>query len=242
MSDSDHKRWSEDLAAYMLGALDPAETAELERHLEGCEHCRQEMRWLDPAVHTLPEAVERREPPRRLREGLMAEVRADARRAESEQARAEGSSRSVLPAWLRGGSRQRGLRLATGFAAAVLLVGAAAGYEIGKEGSGDDPPASTLFSRQDSGVVVKMVAEGEGGTLHISHLHQPRPGKVLEAWVLREGEVEAVPALFVPDRNGQAETRIADMDGVEEVMVTEEPRGGSEEPTSKPIVEMSVPQ
>ena len=242
MSGADHTRWSEDLAAYVLGALDPAERTELERHLEGCERCREEMRWLEPAVQTLPESVERQEPPRQLRESLMAEVREDARRAESERARAEGGSRSVLPTWLRGGSQQRGLRLAAGFAAVVLLVGAVVGYEIGKEGAGEDPPASTLISRQEGGVVVKMVAEGDGGTLHISHLHQPRPGKVLEAWVLREGEVEAVPALFVPDRRGQAETRIADMNGVEEVMVTEEPRGGSEEPTSKPIVAMSVPQ
>jgi anti-sigma-K factor RskA len=238
----DHNRRSEDIAAYALGALDPAEKAELERHLEGCERCREELRWLEPAVNVLPETVERQEPPRDLRESLMAEVRADARRAEAERARAKGSSRGLLPDWLRGGPGRAGPRLAAGFAAAVLLAGAVVGYGIGRDGSGGDPPASTLFSRQDSGVVVKMVAEGEGGTLHISHLHQPRPGKVLEAWVLREGEVEAVRALFVPDRHGQAETRIADMGGVEEVMVTEEPRGGSEAPTSEPIVAMSVPQ
>ena len=57
----------------------------------------------------------------------------------------------------------------------------------------------------------------------------------------REGKVEAVPALFVPDRNGQAETTIADMTGVEIVMVTEEPQGGSEAPTGEPIMSMAVP-
>lgn len=241
MSDSDHKRWSEDLAAYMLGALDPAETAELERHLEGCEHCRQEMRWLDPAVHTLPEAVERREPPRQLRESLMAEVRADARRAEAEQAKAGRSARGILPGWLRSGWRSGGMRLAAGFATVALVVAAVAGYEIGKDGSGDDPRATTVV-RQVDGITVAMVSEGESGTLRLANVRQLPPDKVLEAWVLRDGEVEAVPALLVPDRHGRAETRIADMSGVEEVMVTEEPRGGSEEPTSKPIVEMSVPQ
>ena len=44
----------------MLGALEPGEAAELERHAEDCERCRAEMRWLTPAVEALPESVERR--------------------------------------------------------------------------------------------------------------------------------------------------------------------------------------
>ena len=50
MTETNHERWSEDVAAYMLGALEPAEAAELERHAEGCERCRPEIRWLTPAV------------------------------------------------------------------------------------------------------------------------------------------------------------------------------------------------
>lgn len=226
MNAADHSRWSEDLAAYALGALDAREAAELERHLEGCEHCQEELRWLQPAVQALPEAVERQEPPPRLRETLMAEVRADA-------VPAPAPAKSTRRNWF--------FKPAMGFAVLALLVAGVVGYEVGRDDSGPSPGAKPLVSRQAGGVVVKMVPEGKGGTLHISHLHQPEPGKVLEAWVLREGEVEAVRALFVPDRHGRAETRIADMSGVEEVMVTEEPRGGSEEPTSKPIVAMSVP-
>ena len=41
------------------GALEPGEAAELERHVEGCERCREEIRWLTPAVNALPESVER---------------------------------------------------------------------------------------------------------------------------------------------------------------------------------------
>ena len=234
MSANDHSRWSDELAAYMLGALEPGEAAALERHLAECERCREEMRWLTPAVQSLPEAVERQEPPRQLRESLMAEVRADARRAQGEGA----ERRNWLPGWLRG----RGLRVATGFALVALVVAAVAGYEIGKDGSGEGGGASTLYSRQPGGISVKMVREGDGGTLKLAHVHQTARGKVLEAWVRREGEVEPVPALFVPDRAGHASTTIADMNGVDTVMVTEEPQGGSKEPTSPPIVTMSVPQ
>jgi anti-sigma-K factor RskA len=226
MNASDHTRWKEDLAAYMLGALGGDEAAEFERHLESCERCREEVRWLEPAIQTLPESVERQEPPPQLRAALMAEVREDVSEA---QARPSPARRRR---WL--------LKPVAGFAVVALLVAGVVGYEVGNGGS-DGSGASTL-ERQVGEINVKMVQEGESGTLQLSGVHQLPQDKVLEAWVEREGEVEAVPALFVPDRNGQAETRIADMNGVEVVMVTEEPQGGSETPTGEPIMTMAVPQ
>lgn len=220
MSANDHSRWSEELAAYVLGALEPAEVTAFERHLEGCERCRAELRWLAPAVQSLPEAVERREPPPRLRASLMAEMRADVRPVEKPRYR-----------W--------SWRPAVAFAAIVLVAAAVAGYEVGKGGGGDEG-GSTVVAHEH-GITARMVREGSGGELHLANVQLP-PKKVLEAWVRREGKVEAVPALFVPDREGRAETRIADMSGVDTVMVTAEPRGGSKEPTSPPIVTMSVPQ
>lgn len=224
MNAPDHNRWREDLAAYLLGALDADEATAMERHLEGCEQCREEMRWLEPALQALPEAVERQEPPRRLREGLMSEVRADAREAKAR--RAPRSRR-----WL--------LKPAAGFAVVALLVAGVVGYEVGSGGSDDGGGGSTL-ERQVGSIDVKMVQEGNSGTLQLANVEPVQPGKVLEAWVNREGKIEPVAALFVPDRNGRAETRIADMGGVKEVMVTEEPSGGSETPTAAPIVAVRV--
>ncbi len=223
MNGSEHTQWSEDLAAYMLGALEPGEAAGFERHLEGCERCQAELRWFEPAVQTLPESIERQKPPRSLRENLMAEVQADVRPAKRPR-----------PRW--------SWRPAVAFATMVLVVAAVAGYEIGKGGGGEEGGTSTVLSSRQHGIEVKMVREGSGGTLHLAGVHQLPPKKVLEAWVRREGKVEAVPALFVPDRKGQASTTIEDMSGVDTVMVTEEPQGGSEEPTGIPIVTMSVPQ
>lgn len=226
MTDIDHSRWSEDLAAYMLGALEPEEAAELERHLDGCERCREEMRWLQPAVHSLPESVGRQEPPKQLRQSLMAEVRADARPAEQ-------------PARAR--SRRWILKPAAGFAVVALLVAGVVGYEVGRDGGDEGGGASTIV-REINGMTVKMIQEGEGGKLELAGVPQPPEDKVFEAWVERDGEVEAVPALIVPDRNGHAETTIADMEGVEAVMITVEPRGGSETPTGETVMEMAVPQ
>jgi anti-sigma-K factor RskA len=234
MSSPDHNSWSEDLAAYMLGALEPGEAASLERHLAGCERCQAELRWLEPALHSLPETVERQEPPRRLRESLMAEVRADAG-AEARNA----SPRKA--AWWRSSSRSWLLKPAVGFAVVALLVAGVVGYEVGSDG-GDEGGGGSTIQRSINGIAVTMVQEGDGGTLKLAGLPQLPPDKVLEAWVERDGQVEAVPALLVPDRHGNAETRISDMSGVGTVMVTEEPRGGSETPTGEPIMSLAVPQ
>ncbi len=229
MSASDHGRWSDELAAYALGALERDEADAFERHLAGCERCREELRWLQPAVQTLPESVERTEPPPQLRESLMAAVRAEARQARE---RTEPAAPRRSRGWL--------LKPAAGLAVVALLVAGAVGYEVGKDGAGNG--GGTTVERQVGGIDVKMVQEGNSGTLQLAGVPQLPPDKVLEAWVEREGKVEAVPALFVPDRHGKAEARIADMSDVSTVMVTEEPRGGSDQPTGEPIVAMAVPQ
>jgi anti-sigma-K factor RskA len=233
MSENDHERWGDDLAVYVLGALEPDAAATFERHLEGCERCRAELRWLEPAVGALPEAVERVEPPPGLRARLMAEVEADARPA------APGLRRR-LSAWLRGsGSGPLALRPAIGLAALALFVAAVLGYAIGGD-SGDGGGESTIVAGQAPGVTATMVDEGDGGTLRLANVRQLPDGKVLEAWVQREGAVEPVRALFVPDHEGRASTQLPPMDGVEAVMVTAEPKGGSGEPTGEPLITIPV--
>jgi anti-sigma-K factor RskA len=241
MSENDHKRWSEDLAAHMLGALEPAQASDLERHLEGCERCREEMRWLQPALQSVSESVQRLEPPPELRARVLAEARAD---AAAPGAEAPGASqRRRGPAWLRGlGSGALGWRPAAALAAAALAVVAIAGYEIGSEGGdGGQPPVTTFSAGEAPGVVARVVNEGDGGSLHLANVRQIPDGKVLQAWVQRDGEVEPVEALFVPDHDGRASTEMPAMDGVEVVMVTAEPKGGSEEPTLPPLVTIRVP-
>src|SRR5205809_274272 len=77
MSENGHEHRRDELAAYLLGALEPGEAAELERHLAGCEVCRTELEWLRPAVQILPESVQRVEPPPQLRGRLMEQVRSE---------------------------------------------------------------------------------------------------------------------------------------------------------------------
>jgi anti-sigma-K factor RskA len=229
MSENGHERRRDELAAYLLGALEPGEAAELERHLAGCEECRTELEWLRPAVQLLPESVERVEAPPQLRGRLMEQVR-----SEAESAPAARSTRR----WGIGGWSLRPL---AGLAALVLVVAAVAAYAIGSGDSGG-ANTTTVVAGHSPGVVAEVVRDGGSGTLHLANLHQLPNSKVLQAWVERDGRVVSAKTLFVPNQDGTASATIDDMEGVKTVMVTAEPRGGSVQPTSAPIVSVSIPQ
>ena len=87
-----------------------------------------------------------------------------------------------------------------------------------------------------------MVREGDGGTLELADVRQLPDGKVLQAWVQRGHRIYSAHSLFAPARNGTATATITNMAGVNAVMVTAEPEGGSAQPTSAPIVTLAVPQ
>jgi anti-sigma-K factor RskA len=230
MSENGHDRRSDELAAYLLGALEPGEAAELERHLAGCKECRTELEWLRPAVQLLPESVERVEPPRELRGRLM------------EQVRSEAESAATAPQGARGrGIRSWSLRPVAGLAALALIVAAVAAYAISDGGSGGGG-VTTVVAGHSPGVTAEVVRDGESGTLHLANLHQLPRDEVLQAWVQRGERVVSAKTLFVPNPDGTASATIDDMDGVSTVMVTAEPRGGSVQPTSDPIVSVSMPQ
>jgi anti-sigma-K factor RskA len=234
MSDAERRESRRDeLAAYLLGALEPGEEAALERHLEECPDCRAELRWLRPAVQLLPESVPPVEPSPELRARLLAEVEADAARP----------APAAAPA-------RRGRRLFSGWRpvaglASLALIAAVAGYAIGgSSGSspGTSPKSTTVAAGVSPGVTVRLISTGESGTLHLANVDRLPPNRVLEAWVQRGSVVTPVHALFVPDREGRATTTIPDVHGADAVMVTAEPRGGSSAPTTPPMVTLEMPQ
>ena len=232
--DREHERWSGELPAYLLGALPPAMADECERHLEQCERCRVEARWLAPAVDQLPQSVAAVDPPPHLRERVMAEVRKD---IGVDGAKAPATRRRL--GRLGGSGLPIGLRPLAGLAAVAVLLLAVGGYAIGNWGSGGEK-TSTVVAGRPPGVTATVVRSNGGATLQLAGVHPLSHRRVLEAWVRREGRVEPVKALFVPDREGNARTTIDDMRDVEVVMVTAEPPGGSASPTSAPLVTVAI--
>lgn len=229
MSETDHDHWRDELGAHALGALEPGEAADLERHLAGCEECRAELGRLRPAVQLLPESVRRVEPPPELRVRLMEQVRSEA-----------GPSRAA-PGFKHMRGRREGLALRplAGLAAVALIVAGVAAYAIG--GGSGDGGTTTVIAGKAPDVTAKMVRDGDSGTLHLAHLRQLPRDEVLQAWVQRGERVVSAKTLFVPNPDGTATATIEGMDGVSAVMVTAEPRGGSVQPTSPPIISLAIP-
>jgi hypothetical protein len=243
MNANDHDSRLEEVAAYAIGGLDPDRVEGLEGHLADCERCQQELRWLSPAVRALPETVERQPSPPELKQRLMVEVRAEAaaeaRRARGEERRERAQSRAGIGEWLRG-LRIGGLtwKPLTGLALAILVIAGGIGYAVG---TGGGSGAHTIeIEAGPNGIEAKVVTEGGRGEVHLAGVKPLPEGRVLEAWVERDGSVEAVPALFAPDHAGRASTTIENMKDVSTVMVTREPAGGTKEPTTTPIVEVPL--
>jgi anti-sigma-K factor RskA len=229
----EHEHLRDDLAAYSLGALGDDEAKALEAHLAGCEPCREWLRWLRPAVDALAGSVEQHAPPESLRGRLMTAVEAEAAPppVESRPAR----RRLRLGGWP--------LRPATALAAAALIAGGiGAGYLL----RGDDDGGGSTFVEAEVPAELANTASAtlerrpESATLHVHEVPALAGGKVYEVWIQREGAVEPA-SLFVPQRDGTALAAIDDsLAGAEAVLVTREPRGGSPQPTSSPLLRVPL--
>ncbi|HXE99934.1 MAG TPA: anti-sigma factor [Solirubrobacterales bacterium] len=224
-----HESYRGDLAAYALGALEEPEAAELEGHLAECEACRIELRWLEPAVDLLPRSVEQLEPPAGLRKQLMATVRAEARDARPARIEASVPRRRAWGALI--------WRPATAVAAVGLLVaGGAVGYLVHQPSDSSSVVAARPSPSAPGNPVGTLDRSDGSAILTMSQLPALPAGDVYEVWVERDGMVEP-SSLFVPRRDRTAEAAVpAGLDDADAVLVTREPRGGSQQPTSPPLL------
>ena len=66
------------LAAFALGGLEPAETAEVRHHLASCSSCQRDLRELEEVNHALEAAPSpSADPPAYLKDEILARVRAE---------------------------------------------------------------------------------------------------------------------------------------------------------------------
>ena len=215
-----------DLAAYVLGALEPAEAADFRRHLDSCAVCRDEVAAFMQVVDALPMAAPQQRAPRELRRRIMRDVRAEPR------SRAPRAS-AFWPAWERLMSRPA---LATGFAVALSALAIVGGIELGSTGSG---PAKVIQAAV-TGVPgsARLRIAGGRAELIVSRLPAPPAGRIYEVWVKRGRQPPApTRALFSVTTSGAADVGVpGNLRGVNTIMVTQEPAGGSLVPTHPPVI------
>lgn len=228
-----HARYGDDVAPWLLGALDDDERQAFERHLAACGRCREEVAALRPAVEALPLAAPPVVPPTELRDRIMRVVDSEAEllQAAGEQAdRPPARKRARRWRSLFGGLRPA---LVGAFAALVIAIGVG-GYLIGNAGSGGGAhvvAAQVSFPTAQA----SLHTEGDQASLQLANMPSPPPGRVYQVWLMHDGaKPQPTRALFVV-RSGSVNIP-GGTKGADRVLVTAEPAGGSLQPTTQPVI------
>jgi anti-sigma factor RsiW len=243
---SERCQHADTVASYLLGALADGERREFEAHLTTCARCREDVAHLRVVADVLPLAVPPVAPPVQLRDRLMDTVRAEASVLHAAGPAADrprpARRRRLVPAFSR--------PLALAGALGALVLGGAVGFGIGNSTSGDH--TRTVVQVRTVRAVVDAAAAPRGtalivlrdgvATLRVTGLPAPPRGKVYEVWLLRRGAAAPSPtdALFSVSTRGSGRVALPSVSGVEAVLVTAEPDGGSNAPTSQPFINASL--
>lgn len=231
-----HETWNDSVGAYLLGALEDHERVGFEAHLAGCPECQREVEQLRVAADALPTAAEPVAPPPELKDRIMSVVRAEAELLQAAGARADAPA--AAPA---ASERRRWWSLrpmgAVAVATAALAIGVAVGAVVRDADNG--PRVRTLQAQVDhGGASARLEVKGSEAELVAEGLPHPGADRVYQVWLKRPGrDPEPTDALFTTGRDGSASVEVpGNLEGVEAVLVTREPEGGSETPSEAPFI------
>jgi anti-sigma factor RsiW len=205
-----------DAAAYALGALEPAEADAFERHLAECERCAEDLGRFAHVVDALAMSAPQYPVPSGLRRRVMRSVRG---------ARVTPVSR------IWSGRTAFATALAVGLAAAILAIGTLV--------PGGSSKVRVLDARvlDSTGSAQIRLADGRAELL-VRHFPAPAAGQIYEVWLKRAGRApEPTRALFGVSAQGAGNIDVpAALHGVQELLVTQEPAGGSLIPTHPAVI------
>jgi anti-sigma-K factor RskA len=216
---SDTRECGGDVAAYVLGALEPDEVSSLRAHLATCAHCRQEVASLQLLTGALAESAPRYPTPASLRRRVL-------RTARSEPKTSTAHPRPARPGWP---ARAAGALLA----AAIVVVGVAA-----LAGGGSNASRVIQASVHGTAGSAELRVSSGRGDLIVAGLPPPQAGRIYEVW-LQHGNAAPSPTatLFSVTSTGSADVGLPEsLHGVNRVLVTSEPAGGSRAPTRAPVI------
>jgi anti-sigma-K factor RskA len=258
---SEHDQYRELVEAYALGALDAQERADFEAHLAtGCAECAAalaEARYLTAQLaHLAPDA----EPSDMLRGRLLQTVRAEARST----ATATVSTKSTIPYWLWAGIAalllltaystwddrrlQREIQAVNDQAATESRQREHLQRELSAMTHENkiltDPASRKVMLMPHDTKMPQMEAMWHpqmGICLIGQKIPSPNSGRVLQLWLIpkKVGGKPMPVRTFMPDANGNiiamTEHPPDIMADVKALAITDEPAGGSPQPTSTPM-------
>lgn len=240
--------------AYALDAVNAADRARFERHLARCATCAAELRELREAAARLAGAVAVGPPERVIRQAV--ETAARTRQLGPGLRRARWPARSrraggpVSPRLVR--------RLAPALAGVLLAAAAtAAGVAVTAEqglaaAAQRDHQIAKVLNAPDAKMATAQVAAGGTATIVLSRRDRalvfttvglpPLPGnRCYQLWLIGPGG-ERSAGLLPPAHDKMTSPVIATgLTSGDRIGLSTEPAGGSEQPTSAPIVVLSLP-
>ena len=243
--------------AYAMDAVAGPDRARFERHLAGCESCRQEIRGLREATAALAAAASV-QPPAAFRDAAL---------------RAAAQTRQLPPAVVQApagwaAARDRGRRwwelrgwwsrLAVGMVGVLAAVAVAAGVvTYGMQDRLDqaqlhDHAVAAVLSAPDATMLSAPVSTGGTATVVMSHreralvftagdLRRLPSAQSYELWLIGPAGSRPAGMASGSSRGGMAGPMVVSgLKGGDSVGLTVEPAGGSPRPTSSPVVLVSL--
>lgn len=218
------------LPAYALDALDRDDQLAVREHLASCRRHDRELADFQTVTSSLPLAADERESPAHLRSRLLAafDTEVSAQTAPGGAGVSSTGERKVVPLVRRP---------AFGWLAAAALFVAVIGLSVW----------NVVLQTDDGGeggwtVSADLTGEGVDGhfwyldrnqlaVVSIDSMPSPGPARVYQAWGIYDGAPVSLGVL--PDEETVAMK--ADLEGASTFAITEEPAGGSDQPSGDPV-------
>lgn len=232
------------LAAFVLGALDPDEALEVGAHIEVCAMCRADAEEFRSVVGMLPYASSPYAPPPRVKRQLLARIRASA---------SPPPARAWFP-YVRWSPGLGWVNMWNAMTAITLVVTVTLGLmflDMRRQSALHESMLRFVLAADT--IAQPLIAPQEPTTAHGKMLMRPgemqvmlvvaglqplHEGMVYQIWF--ESSQARIPATtFMVDSHGDAEVLLdapAALTGYQQVMVTLEPSGGSQEPSSAVVL------
>lgn len=237
-----HERFDELKDAYALGALPEQERRELEEYLAAHPERQAEIDELGNVASLLALSPQEQEPPPELRRSIMDVVEAEAQRPPAR-------TRS----WLAGVRELLSVKNLALAAAALLVIGLFSWNMLlqdqvqdlqGQVASLQESQETRMVALAGTGAaqqaqVEVILIKDQKAVLTAEDMPSVPKNKTYQIWVI-EGDVPQPSGLFKPDGGTVAAVVEKPLDEDDVIAITIEPDGGSQQPTTNPMLTAKV--